>query len=66
MTDKWTIQNIPDQNAALGDYFGPGGFSNMRGYPVVQDSNELSHDETIAQKLWEISEEITGIRYGFN
>lgn len=46
-----------------GDYFGPGGFLEMKGYPDKVESNNLSHDEQIAAQLWEISEKKTGVKY---
>ncbi len=52
-----------DEEANAGDYFGPSRFRHMHGYPEKQDSNELSHDENNAQKLWKISEEMTGVKY---
>ncbi|MFD1644086.1 oxidoreductase [Haloarchaeobius litoreus] len=48
-----------------GEYVGPGGFMNMRGAPEVQASNDRSHDEASAQRLWEVSEELTGVTYAF-
>jgi NAD(P)-dependent dehydrogenase (short-subunit alcohol dehydrogenase family) len=44
-----------------GDYFGPSGFMEMRGYPKKAETNELSKNEKIAQRLWAVSEELTGI-----
>lgn len=52
-----------DEDAKAGDFFGPEGMFHMRGYPVVQDSSELSHDEHMARELWRVSEEMTGVRY---
>jgi len=46
-----------------GDYFGPSGFKEIRGYPKKVESNALSKDTAIAKKLWDISEELTGITY---
>jgi NAD(P)-dependent dehydrogenase (short-subunit alcohol dehydrogenase family) len=46
-----------------GDYFGPSGFKEMKGYPKKVESNELSHDEAIAKRLWEVSEELTGVKF---
>ena len=48
-----------------GDYYGPSGFLEMRGYPKKVKSNPLSRDEPIAKKLWDISEGLTGIKYSF-
>lgn len=46
-----------------GEYIGPGGFQEMRGYPVVVKSNAESYDEQVARRLWAVSEELTGVRY---
>lgn len=46
-----------------GDYYGPGGFGEMRGYPTKVESSQRSHDQAAAEKLWEVSEELTGIAY---
>lgn len=49
--------------AESGDYIGPDGFMNMRGLPVEQKSSEKSYDEEKARKLWDISEELTGVEF---
>ncbi len=46
-----------------GAYYGPGGLLNMRGAPERQESNESSRDEATAERLWEVSEELTGVSY---
>jgi len=46
-----------------GDYFGPSGLAGMRGYPKQDSSSERSHDQTVAKRLWAISEELTGVGY---
>ncbi|WP_435159321.1 oxidoreductase [Haladaptatus sp. DFWS20] len=48
-----------------GDYIGPGGLMNMRGLPEVQSSSEQSYDESAANRLWKISEDMTGVTYDF-
>ena len=52
-----------DPNARSGEYYGPDGKGERSGYPVVVSSNPASHDLEDARKLWEISEELTGVRY---
>ena len=60
---------LPSLYAALGedikggDYTGPTGFNEMKGKPGKVPSTPLSHDEEIAKKLWEVSEELTHINY---
>ena len=46
-----------------GDYYGPSGLQELRGYPKKVQSSKLAHDEELAIKLWEISEELTGVKY---
>jgi NAD(P)-dependent dehydrogenase (short-subunit alcohol dehydrogenase family) len=58
-----TLRAATDNNASSGDYFGPKGRREWRGYPVKVESNKLSHDKDIAAKLWEVSEELTGTKY---
>jgi NAD(P)-dependent dehydrogenase (short-subunit alcohol dehydrogenase family) len=51
----------PDVNGC--DFIGPGGFMNMRGYPVKELSSDASYDEADARRLWSVSEGLTGIHY---
>lgn len=46
-----------------GEYVGPGGFMNMRGYPSVQPSSEASTDAALADRLWQVSEALTGVSF---
>ncbi len=55
---------VPDVKG--GDYFGPGRLMEMRGYPKKVKSSDDSHDEELAIKLWEASENLTGIHYKFD
>jgi len=63
-----TMGALPTLYAAVGhdvksgDYYGPAGFREMRGYPKQVDSNALSKDETNAKRLWDVSEALTGIK----
>ncbi|WP_435076271.1 oxidoreductase [Halococcus sp. AFM35] len=49
-----------------GEYVGPGGFQQMRGHPEKQRSSDRSYDEATAKRLWEVSAELTGVRYGLD
>lgn len=48
-----------------GEYFGPKKFMELRGFPELVSSNNLSHNTEIAKKLWEVSEKLTGVIYQF-
>ena len=58
-----SLRAATDETAMSGDYFGPKGMMEMRGYPVKVKSNEMSHKKENARKLWAMSEELTGIKY---
>lgn len=60
-----SIRACLDPNVAGGDYYGPSGFNEMKGYPVRVRSNEASHDKEDAKRLWEVSEKLTKIKYNF-
>jgi len=47
-----------------GEYFGPSGFQEFKGAPVRVESNALSHDADLQQRLWQLSERCTGVTYG--
>lgn len=46
-----------------GTYVGPSGLAETQGPPQVVHSTRLSHDEAAQRRLWEISEQTTGITY---
>jgi NAD(P)-dependent dehydrogenase (short-subunit alcohol dehydrogenase family) len=48
-----------------GEYVGPDGFMRMRGAPEFQESNAASKNETDAEQLWAVSEELTDVEYEF-
>jgi NAD(P)-dependent dehydrogenase (short-subunit alcohol dehydrogenase family) len=58
-----TLRAATDPGARGGQYYGPGGPGEMRGYPKLVSSSAQSHDEAIARRLWSVSEELTGVSY---
>jgi NAD(P)-dependent dehydrogenase (short-subunit alcohol dehydrogenase family) len=48
-----------------GQYSGPDGFMENRGYPTVVKSNAESYDRAVAERLWKVSEQLTGVHYQF-
>jgi NAD(P)-dependent dehydrogenase (short-subunit alcohol dehydrogenase family) len=46
-----------------GAYVEPSGLMNMRGTPTVGRSNDASYDRADARRLWEYSEEATGVEF---
>jgi NAD(P)-dependent dehydrogenase (short-subunit alcohol dehydrogenase family) len=52
----------PDVNGC--DYFGPE-FMRVRGYPVKEQGHVRAYNEADAERLWDISEQLTGVVYDF-
>ncbi len=46
-----------------GEYIGPDGFGEFKGYPRVVQPRPKALDEAAAARLWEVSEQLTGVRY---
>jgi NAD(P)-dependent dehydrogenase (short-subunit alcohol dehydrogenase family) len=46
-----------------GDYVGPDGFAEMWGTPVKVGRSKAASDAPAAARLWEVSEQLTGVRY---
>ena len=58
-----TLRAATDPAAIGGQYYGPDGFGEFRGYPVLVESNERSHDEELQRGLWDASEAFTGVTF---
>jgi NAD(P)-dependent dehydrogenase (short-subunit alcohol dehydrogenase family) len=58
-----TLRAATDPAAVGGQYYGPGGFRELRGHPVVVASSARSHDADVQRRLWTVSEDLTGVTY---
>jgi len=54
------IRASVDPEVKGGEYYGPDGKREFKGYPVVVQSNAASHNLSDASKLWKESEKLTG------
>jgi NAD(P)-dependent dehydrogenase (short-subunit alcohol dehydrogenase family) len=52
---------VPD--LASGTYVGPDGPFEGRGHPKIVSASRAAHDEAAARRLWEVSEQLTGVSY---
>ncbi len=52
-----------DTMAQKGTYYGPRGVFGGKGLPVVVKSSRKSHNKDDAYKLWDLSEELTGVTF---
>jgi NAD(P)-dependent dehydrogenase (short-subunit alcohol dehydrogenase family) len=59
------IRASVDPSLQGGQYVGPKGFQELKGYPVVVPSNKASHNLEDAKQLWDISEQLTGVSYSW-
>jgi len=59
-----TLRAAADPDARGGDYHGPPGRLQYTGHPVRVESSAASHDAYAQQRLWETSEQMTGVQYG--
>ncbi|MBF0688135.1 MAG: SDR family NAD(P)-dependent oxidoreductase [Cellulomonas sp.] len=58
-----TLRAATDLGVVGGQYYGPGGRREIRGYPKVVTSSPESHDRATQQRLWSVSEELTGVTF---
>ncbi|MDE0699499.1 MAG: SDR family NAD(P)-dependent oxidoreductase [Acidimicrobiaceae bacterium] len=58
-----TLRAATDPAAEGGQYYGPDGFMETRGHPVLVASSDRSHDAGAQQQLWTASEELTAVRF---
>ena len=61
-----TLRAAVDPEAEGGQYYGPDGFMEQKGHPVVVESTKRSHDQVVARRLWDVSEDLTGVHYEFD
>lgn len=52
-------------DAVGGSYFGPDGHLELRGSPHLVTAAGRAYDEQARRRLWEMSEELTGVQYAF-
>jgi NAD(P)-dependent dehydrogenase (short-subunit alcohol dehydrogenase family) len=58
-----TLRAATDPGVIGGQYFGPDGFGEQRGYPKVVASSQASHDIDAQRRLWTVSEQLTGVEF---
>jgi len=58
-----TLRAAADPAARGGEYYGPGGRGELRGYPRLVAASERAQDVQAQQRLWRESERLTGVSY---
>jgi NAD(P)-dependent dehydrogenase (short-subunit alcohol dehydrogenase family) len=71
MAQSDTMGALPQLYAATmpdvegGTYYGPDGLFEQRGYPTIVKRSSAARDADAARRLWDRSEELTGVSYSF-
>ena len=58
-----TLYAATEPGLESGTFCGPDGFLEQRGHPKPVAPNSAARDEQVARRLWEVSEEMTGVRF---
>ncbi|CDO30876.1 oxidoreductase [Mycolicibacterium porcinum] len=58
-----TLRAAADPAALGGQFFGPNRFGQQRGHPCVVRSSAASYDRQLQRRLWEVSQDLTDVRY---
>jgi NAD(P)-dependent dehydrogenase (short-subunit alcohol dehydrogenase family) len=58
-----TLRAATDPSVLGGQYYGPDGLVEGRGHPKLVTSSPESYHLTVQQRLWAVSEDLTGVRF---
>lgn len=58
-----TVRAATDPAVEGGQYYGPGNRGEIKGFPRLVTSSPDSHDQAVQERLWTVSEELTGVRF---
>ncbi|GLZ59512.1 SDR family NAD(P)-dependent oxidoreductase [Micromonospora sp. NBRC 107095] len=58
-----TLRAATDPSVLGGQYYGPDGLGEVRGTPRLVTSSPASYDLAVQQRLWAVSEDLTGVRF---
>jgi NAD(P)-dependent dehydrogenase (short-subunit alcohol dehydrogenase family) len=58
-----TLFAATSPQAQPGAYYGPDGFAETRGYPAAAKVPPQALDQSVAARLWELSETLTGVQF---
>lgn len=58
-----TLRAAVDPGVPGGQFLGPDGPFQVRGWPVAVVSRSTARDDAVAARLWQVSQELTGVRF---
>jgi hypothetical protein len=57
------LRAATDISARGGEYYGPDGWHEERGFPRLVEPTAAARDAAAQRRLWQESEKLTGVRY---
>lgn len=60
-----TVYAATDPDLKGGEYIGPDGAGRRKGYPTLETPHPSASDQAVAARLWQVSEELTGVKFEF-
>lgn len=60
-----TVYAATEGSLKGGEYIGPGGKKRRSGYPALDTPHPVANDQQTAERLWDISEKLTGVKFDF-
>ena len=61
-----TLRAAVDPNVQGGEYYGPNGRKQLNGYPITVEMTKLAKNKEYASRFFDISENLTGVKYDFS
>ncbi|RSK28499.1 SDR family NAD(P)-dependent oxidoreductase [Bacillus sp. HMF5848] len=61
-----TLYAATEESLKGGEYIGPDGKGNRKGYPTVERPHKSADSRESMNKLWTVSEDLTGIKFDFS
>lgn len=61
-----TIMAATDKKLVGGEYIGPDGTGNRKGNPAIETPHKNVYNNDTMKKLWEVSEQLTSVRFNLN
>lgn len=58
-----TLRAATDPSVLGGQFYGPAGLGQVRGYPEIVTSSDRSYEMEIQERIWAVSEKLTGVTY---
>ncbi|MFE3598951.1 SDR family NAD(P)-dependent oxidoreductase [Streptomyces sp. NPDC059142] len=58
-----TLRAATDPATLGGQYYGPGGRNEIMGHPRLVTSSPASYEVAVQQRLWDVSEDLTGVTF---